>query len=735
MKKCWKKPLGWVLALSIFGLFTGVWNTQTLADTYNFSYQQDTAGIYLQNGVSEGNTHNYNYGKAADASFDEEGYVDYQDKAYVKKSVAETDKQGLFDVTLDVKGNQITTPVDLVLVIDYSSSMTGEKLKSALLGLKQFGDELSGALSNGNIRIGIVAYNRYLYTTDGFSTDLDYLENFLRNTAESHSGTFMQKGLMEGQHMLMKKSRPEAEKMFIHIGDDSANRSYLPAENAQEYANNGEITDYNGYHTNKYVEEFQTNSEQYYTTSSKPTDPNAIPINNTVVTDATLGTIMSIKKSGVICYSVAANPSARGEYIGRNLASDSQKYMTIDENFTGLGSALKDIANQIDKTIPNGTITDPMGTDILLQGAGNFTPENYQLQGWKKDSAGNWQQAAELLEGVIVGEQGQTLTVSGISLGKDERLTLTYQVRLNTESNTFKGETWYLCNGRTTLDPNGENELLDFPIPSIKAPTVQLKLIKKWQSVPLSLIPESIQYTVSRSSVDNPENWETSDVQLLTKKENYETIIETVDVDGEKVVLPKYNNRGEDFVYGVNEVNVPNDFESTVTSDGTIFTMINRLKSTDPTDTGTTDSGTIETTGTETTTETTDTGTTDSETPDTETSTADTGTSSSETTDTGITERPEETTTETSGIETTNTGSTTVETETTGTETSMTETTTSTETSTTEVPVLSTSGSNTKNPEKTLPKTNENHKNTALLSITGLLILALAGSIFLKKKH
>lgn len=725
MKKCWKKPLGWMLALIIFFLFTGVWNTQTVADTYDFSYQQDTAGNYLKNGVSEGNTYNYNYGKAADASFDDEGYVDYQEEAYVKKSVAETEKQGLFDVTLDVKGNQIATPVDLVLVIDYSSSMTGEKLESALLGLKQFGDELSGALTNGNVRIGIAAYNRYLYTTDGFSTDLDYLENFLRNTAESHSGTFMQKGLLEGQRMLMEKSRPEAEKMFIHIGDDSANRSYLPAENAQEYVNNGEITDYNEYHTNTYVEEFQTNSEQYYTTSSNPTDANAIPVNNTVVTDATLGTIMSIKKSGVVCYSVAANPSARGEYIGRNLASDPQKYMTIDENFTGLGSALKEIANHIDKTIPNGTITDPMGKDILLQGAGNFTSENYQLQGWKKDSEGNWRQAAELLEGVTVGEQGQTLTISGISLGKAERLTLTYQVRLNTESNTFKGETWYLCNGRTTLVPSGEKELLDFPIPSIKAPTVQLKLIKKWQGVPLSSIPDSIQYTVTRSSVDNPENWGTSDVQMLTKKENYETTIETVDVHGGKVVLPKYNNRGEDFVYSINEVNVPNDFESTVTNDGTIFTMINRLKSTDPTDTETTDSETTTTEMPDTgTTETSDTGTTE---------TTNTETSSSETTETGTTESPEETTTETSRVETTETGSTSVET--TENEISTTATTKTTETSTTEVPVLNTSDSKTKNPEKTLPKTNENHKHAAFLSITGLLILVLAGSIFLKKKH
>ena len=85
------------------------------------------------------------------------------------------------------------------MVIDYSSSMTGEKLSNALKGLQEFGEELDDSLESGNIRIGIVAYNRFVYSTDDFLTDINQLEYFLRNTAESHTGTFMQKGLLEGQ--------------------------------------------------------------------------------------------------------------------------------------------------------------------------------------------------------------------------------------------------------------------------------------------------------------------------------------------------------------------------------------------------------------------------------------------------------------------------------------------------------------------------------------------------------
>ncbi|OQO71138.1 peptidase [Enterococcus villorum] len=607
----------------IFGLIIfliGLTAKVSFAQTYDFNYT-DANGQYLTNGKSEGNTHNYDYGQAPEASFDEENYVNYGDKAYVKKSVKETEAtQGLFDVTLDVKGNQIGTPIDLVLVIDYSSSMNGEKLVNTLKGLQQFEYELTDSLANGNIRVGIVAYNRFVYTTNGFSTDTDYLENFLKNTAESHSGTFIQKGLIEGQRTLLEQSRPEAEKILIHIGDNSANRSYLPAVGATEYPNNGEIMDYNGYHTANYVQDFQTNSEKYYTTSSSSSDANAIPVSSSVVTDATLGTIVSIKNSGLQCYSIATAPSARGEYIGRNIATEPQNYLTTDENLNGLGSALTEIANHIDKTIPNGTITDPMGENILLQGAGSFDEQAYQLIGWRKNDQGVWEKAEDVLENVSVSEANQTITVKNIALGANERITLTYQVRLNTEMADFKGETWYLCNGRTTLAPESGEELLDFPIPSIKAPVIDLHLTKKWENVPVSEIPEAIQYVIHRNNVVDPANWQSSDILSLTKQVGYQATLKEIPVENKNVVLPKYNNHGEDFIYQIEEVNVPDGFESTLSSEGNTFVLTNTKKETEP---STTEPSTTEPT-------------TESSTP--EPSTTETSTSESSTTEPSITE-------------------------------------------------------------------------------------------------
>ena len=590
-----------ILFVGLMSILLGIGMQKSFAETVDFAYT-DSTGQRLTNGTAVGNTYNYDYGHAPEAVFDEENYVNYADRAYLKKSVTEdSETQGLFDVTLDVKGNQIGTPIDLVLVIDYSSSMTGEKLTNALIGLQQFGNELADSLANGNIRVGIVAYNREVYSTNGFSSNMNDLENFLKYTAESHSGTFMQKGLLAGQRLLLEKSRPEAEKLFIHIGDDSANRSYLPVQGAKEYPNEGEIIDYNGYHTDRYIQDFQTDSDKYYTTNSNPSDPNAISVSSSVVTDATLGTIVSLKRSDFTCYSIATAPSARGEYIGRNLASKPQQYLTTDENLSGLGSALTEIANQIDKTIPNGTITDPMGQDILLQGAGEFNERSYQLVGWRKNEQGNWEQANDVVADVVVSEANQTITIANIALGENERLTCTYQVRLNTENTHFKGETWYLCNGRTTLAPTNESELLDFPIPSIKAPTTTIQVEKKWKNVAASEIPETIDYVIRRSSVVDPTSWQSSAVLSLRKQDNYQATIKELPVGNEKAVLPKYNNQGEDFTYQVAEVNVPDEFESTVTNNGNSFVITNTKKTTEPstTEPSTTEPSTTEPSTTE----------------------------------------------------------------------------------------------------------------------------------------
>ena len=571
--------------LSVLFIFFIANSEKVRAVENKFQYESTQIGDYITNGVANGDTYNYGYQGTQEIPIDNEGFVNYDDQAYVKKTVkANPQKQGLFDVTLDIKGNQIShSPIDIVLVIDYSSSMKGEKLTNALKGLQEFGNELGSSFSNGVVKIGIVAYNRNVYSTNGFTNDMSQLENFLTNTAESHTGTFIQKGLYAAQDLFVNHSRAEAEKMLIHIGDGSANRSYLPTENATLHTNNGEITAFKDWHTDSYYTDFQTSSDKF-NTSDNISDTNGTLVDKAVVTDATLGTIVALKRSNIISYSIGTAPTARGEYIARNIADKDSHYRSIDENLVDLGEALKDILS-VTKTIPNGTVIDPMGKDILLQGSGNFLPENYTLTTWRRDASGTWIALEQQTNLPSVTEQNQVITLSNLSLGENDRVTLTYQIRLNTEANDFKGDFWYLCNQRTTLDPNSDGTLLDFPIPSIKAPKVSLELEKKWKNTPESLIPEKIDYQVSSTPLVTSTAWTTSDTMALKKEKNFKTTITTVSALGVNNDLPLYNNAGDTISYSINEVNIPADFELSTSQENNHFILTNTYKKTTPSST------------------------------------------------------------------------------------------------------------------------------------------------------
>ncbi|MBL1224096.1 SpaA isopeptide-forming pilin-related protein [Enterococcus sp. BWR-S5] len=557
---------------------------RAIPTTYSFDYSNDN-GQYLTNGIADGDTYNYAYGQTNEVTFDDEGYVNYEDAAYLKKSVAENAaKQGLFDVTLDVKGNQIENPIDVVLVIDYSSSMTGENLQNAIQGVSDFLEEIKDSLGEDQVKIAIVAYNRYVYSTGAFLTDEGQLLSFMSNTAESHTGTFIQKGLYEAENLFNTAGRSNAKKMLIHVGDGSANRAYLEQENAPIYQNNGEIRALNGYSAATYVTDFQTDNPKYYNISES-SDKNSVLLGKAELANLTLGTAVSLKTQGIEMYSVGVNASSRGEYIAQNLASNASHYKSIDENLEGLGEALGTVASQIDKTISNGSISDPMGDHILLQKQGSdFGPNDYQLQGWRKAENGSWQSAPDLVTKVTVSENAGTIQLQGLSLGRDERVTLTYQIRIDTEAADFQADSWYLANDRTTLDPSSSGNLLDFPIPSVKAPGVTLSVTKEWEDDNSADRPETVQVIIQRETTVNSESWQESEGIELSRSEGWHKEVSEVIPKGmtSSSQLPLYNNQGEDFTYSIKEVLVDDRYTSSVvTENPNEFVITNTLRKTD----------------------------------------------------------------------------------------------------------------------------------------------------------
>lgn len=585
-----------------------------LAQDTHFSYTDDASGTYLTNGGLTG-ANTWNYPQTAHASYteagvtvglDDEGYVTYTnsdgvDEAYLKKSVTEdSSTQGLFEVSLDIKGNEITNPIDVVLVVDYSSTMEGENLENALAGINDFLNTIAQPLISGRIQLSAVAYNRTLYSMGGFTTDAQKVLDFLEDTAQNGTGTFIQKGLYEAQR-IFAGGRAGARQLLVHIGDGSVNCSYLPVSGATEYPNNGEIVAMNGYSASTYITDFQTSNPQY-NTSMTTSDANAIKgVSTKLISNHTIGTAIDLKKNGGIeIFSIGVAPSSRGSYTARNLATNAGRYMTIDENLQDLSEALADIASQIDKTISAGTVTDPMGEGVILQKASaEFSADDYTLTGYRKNGA-LWVEAPDLLTDVVVSESKGTITLENLDIGLDERIVITYKVRLDTEADDFNPDAWYPANQETTLSPQGAGQNHAFPIPSIKAPSVTLSVEKIWNDTGLIITggngtnsppldysgnrPSDIDFVVERSSVISSTGWKTSEPLSVGASDSWQKTVSEIIPAGlsQMVKLPAYNNKGENFIYSISEVAIPdNEYTWTSSTAGNNLTITNTLKTID----------------------------------------------------------------------------------------------------------------------------------------------------------
>ena len=136
--------------------------------------------------------------------------------------------------------------------------------------------------------------------------------------------------------------------------------------------------------------------------------------------------------------------------------------------------------------------------------------------------------------------------------------------------------------------------------------------------------------------------------------------------------MPLYNNNGENFIYSVDEIDVPDGFTYEVISDRNSFTIINTLEETEPS-----------------------------------------------TTKPSMTEPS---TTKTSMTEPSTTKPST-------TEPSM------TEPSTTDKQIIIASQESSNGPDKQLPKTNENKKSSVILTIIGLLAVVTSGYVLIKRRN
>ncbi|WP_225368155.1 VWA domain-containing protein [Lactiplantibacillus pentosus] len=510
----------------------------------------------------------------------------------IRKYAKETNTPGLYDLYLNVRGNQKQTikPIDVVLVVDMSGSMNSlvnggtDRVGAVRRGINDFLTTIQNAGLSNYVNVGVVGFSSPGYVGGRYGPG--YVKTDLGSVSHSHTnainnmlkgdfkgGTFTQQGIRQGAQMLANDTSSN-KKMMILLTDGVPTFSYKV-----ETSSNINDTVYGDTFNTQRIDEPGTTSKiswPYRTTSGDL-------IRDTWA--ATLGEAKIAKDKNDEIHALGIQLTADGTYfrtyfrtyLTADQIEQRMKLLASDDSsgnplYDSAGSAtdvtnyLKSQANDVIKnfnTINNGSISDPLGSQF-----------NYNSDTADVKSVGSTPINSDDLPTAKI--SNGSLNVSNLNLGKGQEVQIHYQERINTESNNFVPDKWYQMNGATTLTPNGDDpsNQVDFGIPSAKAPGTTLTINKVWNMLPNdNNIPDSIDFTVNRGNTTDNNAW-TQATGSLSKTQNWTGTFGQLIYNNSSVYLPKFNNQGQDFTYNLSEDNVAG-FSSSINQVLNNFTITN----------------------------------------------------------------------------------------------------------------------------------------------------------------
>lgn len=499
----------------------------------------------------------------------------------MRKYAKETATPGLYDVYLNVRGNDQKNikPVDIVLVVDMSGSMETDRAAAVRSGISSFLQQITNAGIGDYVNVGLIGFSStrsdsvtpgtgYLSVPMNKVSNQDQISKL--NNAISPTfkgGTFTQLGIRKGTEMLDQDSS-QNRKMMILLTDGVPTYAYKVTA-AQNYGGTLYGTSFSNDIDNPgYTSEFQ--SRYRYNIGSfwiKDTWP------------ATLGEAKISKDKGITLHALGIqieqdngygkdpnNPymtrqqvlanmnllATPGLYQDADSANDIQKY---------LQDRAQNVISEFD-TVNNATISDPLGSQFQYNGT-----VDVKSIGTKP-----------IVKLPTTNMTSNQLNVSDMSLGAGEEVQFHYQVRLNTETNDFKPDYWYQMNGRTTLMPNIKTPdyQVDFGVPSAKAPGITLNLKKIWEEYDgiKTNRPTQVTYGITRNNTVTNNAWQKgfATIQGTSSNDTWTTSVSKLAVDATSqpsLSLPKYNTNGVAFNYSVSEEVAVNGYDGTKVDDMT----------------------------------------------------------------------------------------------------------------------------------------------------------------------
>lgn len=523
-------------------------NTNVLDHQGNKNGSNQWDGINSWDGDPNDRTHSYI----------EYGGTDNQADYAIRKFAKETTTPGLFDVYLNARGNvqKDITPLDLVLVVDWSGSMNdNDRIGEVKIGVDRFVDTLSDSGITDKINMGYVGYSSDGYNYSNGTVQMssfDSVKNQVKSITPSwtNGGTFTQKGLRYAGDML---SVPNGHKKVIVLLTDGVPTFSYKVQRVHAQPSN----DY-------YGTQFSNTQDQPGNTSRiarsyyAPDQNNqSRRIDSTFI--ATIGEAMALKERGIEIHGLgiqlqsdpaAGLSKAEVESRMRQMVSADEKgdlYYESADHATDISEYLAKKAVQISATVSNGQINDPIAEPFIYQ------PGTLSVK-----SVGTNPTTVT----PTISIDGNTIKSNQIYLGKDQEIQIHYQVRIQTENEDFQPNFWYQMNGRTTFQPSIDtDELAEFGIPSAKAPGVSLHIKKSWEEFDNNLAdrPDQVTFEIQREHTTNAAAWKNGYIRITKPAEDTANTWERADVDklsansGESyqeiLSLPQYNNQGQAFSY------------------------------------------------------------------------------------------------------------------------------------------------------------------------------------------
>lgn len=543
------------------------------------TYTTDNSGIYPENSwVPNGNENVKNHQGGTSAGWDKvtnwdgsakndtSSYIEYGGEGEtadfaIRKYAKETDTPGLFDVFLNVRGNvkKKIEPLNIVLVVDWSGSMkNNDRVEYAKTGVKNFLDEISKSGISDKVSLGYVGYSsegrgytNFSVGLKNFSTAKKEIETNIAKYAPN-GGTFTQKALRDAGEMLTGTT---GRNVIVLLTDGVPTFSYKVTSAVNI---DGEIYGTNfGTGTDRGGDTAQIQEYSVGNLSIKDTYP------------ATLGEAKLIKDRGIEIHGLGIQLSNDKSYMTAKEVEEKMKkivttntdgtfYYESAESASEISDYLTKKAVQLTSTISDGTVSDPVGEQFLLD------KNSVEVSRVTSSTA--------ILPTLEISNDNGLISLKNLNLGKGQEIQLHYQLHINTEDENFVPNKWYQMNGQTTLIPNGNNPSneVDFGIPSGKAPGTQISIKKIWEEfdgdktgrtdVSFSIARNGVEYgTVKMDKQDGHDTWEQS--------------FDSIQISNKTVWLPEFDNSGKDFTYTVTkETDVPAGYESIWTGDNNTWT-------------------------------------------------------------------------------------------------------------------------------------------------------------------